>query len=78
MVDFAIAATVLRCQFEIRRLMTPLRCINICCRRSAANPQRHVGVEDFSAAWNATGNGMLPMADCMIALNPPSSRCALP
>ncbi len=51
MVDFAIAATGLRCHFEICRPMTPLRCINICCRRSAANPQRHVGVEDFSAAF---------------------------
>ena len=29
--------------------MTPLRCINICCRRSGANPARHAVVEDFSA-----------------------------
>jgi ABC-type lipoprotein export system ATPase subunit len=29
--------------------MTPLRCINICCRRSAANPARYAVVEGFSA-----------------------------
>lgn len=29
--------------------MTPLRCINISCRRSAASPARHAVVEDFSA-----------------------------
>lgn len=52
-VVFAIAATGLRCQLEPRPLMIPLRCINICCRRSAANSQRHIGVEDFSATFKS-------------------------